>query len=103
PRLYLVTPPLAEPAGFAGPLAAALDSADIAAVLLTLAPTDERTAVNRVKALASPVQDRGAARLLDGHAGLVGRAGADGAHLRGVDAFAAAVASLKPDRIAGCG
>ena len=31
------------------------------------------------------------------------RAGADGAHLTGIEAFAAALAKLKPDRIAGCG
>ena len=31
------------------------------------------------------------------------RAGADGAHLTGIEAFTAAVESLKPARIAGCG
>jgi thiamine-phosphate pyrophosphorylase len=34
---------------------------------------------------------------------MVGRAGADGAHLTGIEAFKAALATLKPDRIAGCG
>jgi thiamine-phosphate pyrophosphorylase len=33
----------------------------------------------------------------------VARAGADGAHLTGTDAFLAAVDTLKPERIAGCG
>ena len=41
--------------------------------------------------------------LLDGHAGIAARAGADGAHLTGIEAFAAALALLKPDRIAGAG
>ena len=49
------------------------------------------------------MQDKGAALLLDGHAELVARAGADGAHLAGIDAFSAALAALKPERIAGCG
>ncbi len=31
------------------------------------------------------------------------RAGADGAHLNGIEAFLEAVPALKPDRIAGCG
>ena len=64
---------------------------------------DERTLVNRAKAIAAIVQRRDVALLLDGHTGIVGRAGADGAHLTGIEAFAAALAMLKPDRIAGAG
>ena len=41
--------------------------------------------------------------MLDGHAELVARAGADGAHLTGIDVFSDAVERLKPERIAGCG
>jgi thiamine-phosphate pyrophosphorylase len=41
--------------------------------------------------------------LLDGHVDLVARAGADGAHLPGLEAFAEALPTLKPDRIAGVG
>ena len=44
-----------------------------------------------------------AAHLLDGYPDLAVRAGADGAHLSGIDAFMAALATLKPARIAGCG
>ena len=40
--------------------------------------------IKRAKALAPVVQDAGAALLLDGHADLVARAGADGAHLTGI-------------------
>ena len=40
---------------------------------------------------------------LDGRPGIVARAGADGAHLFGTDAFTAALSFLKPDRIAGAG
>ena len=40
---------------------------------------------------------------IDGHADLVARAGADGAHLTGIEAFSAALEQLKPDRIVGAG
>ena len=59
--------------------------------------------VSRVKALASAVQQGGAALLLDGHVELVARSGADGAHLTGVAAMEESLPSLKPDRIAGVG
>lgn len=103
PRLYLVTPRLGDPAAFMDPLAAALAAGDVAAVLLRLAESDERTLVNRIKALAGLVQEKGAALLLDGRPELVARGGADGAHLTGIDAFSAALETLKPERIAGCG
>ena len=61
PRLYLVTPPVADPARLADALAAALDAADVAAVLLPLAGDDERALLNGVKALAPAVQGKGAA------------------------------------------
>jgi thiamine-phosphate pyrophosphorylase len=103
PRLYLVTPEIADPAAFAGPLGDALAAADIAAVLLRLAPADERTLINRVKAVAKIVQDKDVALILDGHPEIVARAGADGAHLTGIGTFEEAVGGLKPDRIAGIG
>jgi thiamine-phosphate pyrophosphorylase len=103
PRLYLVAPPSTDPARLADAIAEALGAADVAAVLLPVAGDDERALLNSLKALATSVQSAGAALLLDGRADLVARAGADGAHLTGIDEFSAAVASLKPDRIAGCG
>ena len=103
PRLYLVAPSATDPARLADGIADALRAADVAAVLLPLAGDDERALLNGVKALAPAVQGAGAALLLDGRPDLVARAGADGAHLTGIDEFSAAVASLKPDRIAGCG
>jgi thiamine-phosphate pyrophosphorylase len=97
-----VTPP--ELAGLPARLADALAAADIAAVLLRLpGETDERTQINQVKAIAPTVQDKGVALLVDGHPELAARAGADGAHLQGIAAFEAALATLKPARIAGCG
>ena len=103
PRLYLVTPRLTDAAAFAPQLAEALSAGDVAAVLLRLEDGDERSLIDRAKALCPPVQDKGAALLIDGHADLVARAGADGAHLTGLAAFAEALDRLKPDRIAGIG
>ena len=103
PRLYLVTPPVGDATAFSGELAAALEAADIAAVLLRLAEADERTKINCIKALAPVVQGKDVALILDGHADLVARGGADGAHLTGIEAFSAALGTLKPAWIAGCG
>jgi thiamine-phosphate pyrophosphorylase len=103
PRLYLATPPVDDPQALLGVLPELLKAADIAAVLLRLKPADPRTLISRIKALAPGIQDQGAALLLDGHADLVARAGADGAHLSGLEAFEEALPALKPDRIAGVG
>jgi thiamine-phosphate pyrophosphorylase len=101
PRLYLVTP--RDPRGLAGRLAESLRAADIAAVLLRLRDEDERWHIDHIKSLVSAVQDNGTAILLEGHADLVAQAGADGAHLQGVDNLRGALSLLKPARIAGCG
>jgi thiamine-phosphate pyrophosphorylase len=103
PRLYLATPAVDDTAGLIASLPALLSSADIAAVLLRLKQTDQRGMVSRIKAVAPVVQGAGAALLLDGLSELVGRSGADGAHLTGIDALEQALPSLKPDRIAGVG
>ncbi|MCK1627959.1 thiamine phosphate synthase [Bradyrhizobium sp. 160] len=103
PRLYLATPVVDNPASLVAELPALLASADVAAVLLRLKETDQRTMISRIKAFASPVQKAGAALLIDGHAELVARGGADGAHLTGLAALEEAAPSLKPDRIAGVG
>lgn len=101
PRLYLTTPAIDEPQAVASVLPSLLAEADIAAVLLRLKPSDPRTLISRVKALATAIQDAGAALLLEGYADLVARAGADGAHLSGLAALEEALPTLKPDRIAG--
>ncbi|HEY0567778.1 MAG TPA: thiamine phosphate synthase [Xanthobacteraceae bacterium] len=103
PRLYLVTEPVTDADAVAPSLAAALSEGDIAAVLLRLATADERSLINRIKALASLVQDRDAALILDGYPDLVARSGADGAHLTGPEAFQAALPTLQPGRIVGVG
>jgi thiamine-phosphate pyrophosphorylase len=101
PRLYLATPVLDAPEALLASLPQLLAQADVAAVLLRLKLSDQRTMISVIKALAPAIQDRGAALLLDGHVELVARAGADGAHLAGIDALQEALPTLKPDRIAG--
>lgn len=103
PRLYLATPEVDDPQVLLASLPRLLAGADVAAVLVRLKPTDQRTMISRVKALAPAIQDRGAALLLDGHVELVARAGADGAHLTGIKALEDALPTLRPDRIAGVG
>lgn len=103
PRLYLATPIVEDPARLVAELPGLLASADVAAVLLRLKETDQRTMISRIKALAPPVQKAGAALLVDGHPDIVARGGADGAHLTGLAALEEAAPSLKPDRIAGVG
>ena len=103
PRLYLATPDVDDPSPLIAGLPELLAKADVAAVLVRLKPTDQRSMISRVKALAPAIQNSGAALLLDGHVELVARAGADGAHLTGIEAMEEALPSLKPDRIAGVG
>jgi thiamine-phosphate pyrophosphorylase len=102
-RLYLITPELDDAAAFAAALEPALRGGDVAAVLLRLRQSGERTRIEAAKTIAAVAQPRDIALVLDGHPEIVARAGADGAHLTGVASFAAAVAMLKPDRIAGAG
>ena len=103
PRLYLVTPPVADAQAFSSILAAAMAAGDVAAVLLRLAEADERTQINRAKALGPLVQDSGAALLLGGHADLVARPAPTARISSGIAAFTDAIAQLKPERIAGAG
>lgn len=103
PRLYLVTPAVEDPRALTAALANAFGAADFAAVLLRLAPSDERTLINRIKSIAPAVQKAEAALILDGNPGLVAKSGADGAHMTGIDDFMDAVDHLKPDWIAGAG
>ena len=86
-RLYLITPVL-EDTSFAPQLTEACATSAVAAVLLRLAPADERTLTNQVKALAPGAQEHGAAVLVttEGKADLAtiaARGGADGVHLAG--------------------
>jgi thiamine-phosphate pyrophosphorylase len=103
PRLYLATPEVDDPSQLVKDLPNLLAAADVAAVLVRLKETDQRTMISRIKQLAPAIQNAGAALLIEGHVELVARAGADGAHLVGLAAIEEALPSLKPDRIAGVG
>jgi thiamine-phosphate pyrophosphorylase len=103
PRFYLVTPAIDDPTGLAEFLPAALDAADIAAVLLRLAPADERTLIKRIKSLAPAIQDKDVAVIVDGHPEIVARAGADGCHITGVAGLRDVAPMIKPARILGAG
>ncbi|MEH3119452.1 MAG: thiamine phosphate synthase [Methylorubrum populi] len=94
PRLALLTP-YGLGASEAEATARALDAAcavgDVAAVILRLAVSDERSLAGLVKRLAPPAQERGAAVLVcvPGFAGdivsVAARGGADGVHLDRAD------------------
>jgi thiamine-phosphate pyrophosphorylase len=111
PQLYLITPVIAEPAPHALPLREACAAGAIAAVLLRLAPADERTLVNRIKALAPGAQAGGAAVLVSLQAvpetldlaTISARGGADGVHAAGIGAVKALRERISHDRILGAG
>ncbi len=102
-RLFLVTEPVSSAEAARPGIEAALDAGDVACLLLRLVPTAERDRKEVVRALGASIQDRGAALLLEDPR-LVSHTGADGTHAAGADdAFAAALDSMKPDRIVGAG
>ena len=108
PRLYLISPRLSEATPFAEALGAACGAADVAAVLLRLAPGDERALINVVKSLAPVAQAAGAAVLVevpgDGDATLVAaRGGADGVHAPRATELKALRARLRDGRMLGAG
>ncbi|TFZ61172.1 thiamine phosphate synthase [Methylorubrum sp. Q1] len=94
PRLALLTPyglGTSEAEATARALDAACAAGDVAAVILRLAASDERSLVALVKRLAPPAQERGAAVLVcvPGFTGdivsVAARGGADGVHLDRAD------------------
>ncbi|HEV2552446.1 MAG TPA: thiamine phosphate synthase [Bosea sp. (in: a-proteobacteria)] len=103
-RLMLVTPPVADADAMAFKLMQAQAGGDLAAVLLRLAPGDERSRIERVKRLAGPVQAANVALVVEDSALVATRGGADGVHLTGGPAaIAEARSSLKSERIIGAG
>ncbi|MGY2050755.1 thiamine phosphate synthase [Methylobacterium sp. JK268] len=84
-RLVLLAGPEAGP-DLAARLVAACRDGDVAAVILRLAPVDERALIRQVKDLAPAVQEAGAALVVACEApgidpvALAARAGADGVH-----------------------
>ena len=108
PRLYLITPPLAEATAFLPKLDAALEAGDVACLLLRIAAADEGAAKAIVRALAPAVQGRGTALLVksDGRfdSRFVGRTDADGLHVSGTGpSLDEALEALRPKKIVGVG
>jgi len=84
-------------------LAAALESGDVACLLLRLddASDDEMRAA--AAALRPVAQGRGVAFLIDGRPGIAAETGADGVHVEGADAYDAARRAVGADAIVGVG
>ena len=107
-RLYLITPVL-DDASFAPRLAEACATGAVAAVLLRLAPADERGLINLVKALAPAAQEHGAAVIVASEAkadlaNVAARGGADGVHVPGDPARVRELRErLKSERAIGAG
>lgn len=114
PRLALLTPygiDDAQAEKTIGALKAACTAGDVAAVILRLAPSDERSLVSLVKRLAPPVQERGAAVVVcipgfqGDPVGVAARGGADGVHVDKADEteLRDLRGRLRDGRILGCG
>jgi thiamine-phosphate pyrophosphorylase len=100
--LYLITPPVLEPARFAEDLARALDAGDVEALQIRLKDADDDTVRRAVDALRPVAQARGVAVILNDRADLAVETGCDGAHLGQTDGdHAAARRSLGPERTLG--
>jgi thiamine-phosphate pyrophosphorylase len=103
-RIVLVTPPVDDAARFAPQLASACTAADVAAVILRLAPGDDATQIKRVRdivvALPPP---SGPIIMLDGHANLIAKTAADGVHLRNSEMVSTVRSALRNERSIGAG
>jgi thiamine-phosphate pyrophosphorylase len=80
-RLYLITPPVIEPARFADILAKALDAGDVASIQLRLKDVDEDAVKRAADALRSVAQSRDVAFILNDRPDLAASLGCDGVHV----------------------
>ncbi len=80
-RLYLITPPRLDPAGFRDTLAATLDAGDVAALQLRLKPADDDALRRAIDVLRPVAQARDVAFLLNDRPDLAVATGCDGAHV----------------------
>jgi thiamine-phosphate pyrophosphorylase len=105
-RLYLISPPLVEPAAFAESLKAAVDAGDIASLQLRL-KDGERTASDNVfrrtaEAVLPICHEYDVALIINDRPDLAIKLGADGVHVGQEDApYDDARRILGPDRIVG--
>ncbi len=104
PRLYLVTPPIADFAAFAPTLDATLAACDVACVLLRTEARDDGDRKKIIRALAPIAQGRGVACLMENDPQLAIRAEADGVHMLAAgEPLKEALGALQPNRIVGAG
>lgn len=85
-RLYLVTPPVLEPAAFAVQMAQALDAGDAACVQLRLKNADDDAIRRAVDVLRPIAQERDVAFILNDRPDLAAQTGCDGVHIGQSDA-----------------
>ncbi|MCW3477427.1 thiamine phosphate synthase [Limobrevibacterium gyesilva] len=96
-RLYLITPPAIELAGFRDTLASALDAGDVAAVQLRLKDAPDDALRRAIDALRPVAQSRGVAFLMNDRPDLAVAHGCDGAHVGQTDTSAAAARKILGD------
>ncbi|HJN23926.1 MAG TPA: thiamine phosphate synthase [Rhodospirillales bacterium] len=101
-RLYLITPPNMDPAGFVDILASALDAGDVACVQLRLKGVDADAVRYAADILRPVVNERDIVFILNDFPSLAAELGCDGVHIGQKDgAFAAARQALDEDAIVG--
>jgi len=104
PRLYLATPPVADPAVFLPQLGEALAAAPFSSLLLRFATAEPTRMLEIAKKFLSPTQTRGVALVLDSDPQTALYAGADGAQIAGFGpALREAIKTLSPRYIVGAG
>ena len=100
-RLYLITPPRLDPAGFRDTLAAALDAGDVPCLQLRLKDASRDEVKRAVDALMPVCHARDVAFILNDDAKLAHELGCDGAHLGQSDGDHAGARALLKDGILG--
>ena len=101
-RLYLITPPVLDPAAFSHALPAVLEAGDVACLQLRLPGADDDTIRQAIKAIRPVTAARDVALVLDGHVELARTTGCDGVHLGPDDsAYVAARRTLSDKAIIG--
>lgn len=104
PRLYLITPPVADWAGYSPLLEAAVTACDVACVLIRTAADGEGAKEKTLRALTPILQKHGVACLVADDPELALRVNADGVHLEGAGpGLGSVLRALQPDRIVGAG
>ena len=101
-RLYLITPPRIEVAGFAEALARALDAGDVACVQLRLKEVSDDDIRRAAKALLAVTATRDVALIMNDRPDLARETGCDGVHVGQQDApYEAARQVVGADAIVG--